>query len=388
MTLTKRTQRSLFAYGIHALIVLFGAIGPLAPSADKLSLTHTFADVFMQWDSQWFVNIAKYGYLIPQYAQQAFITTGNDVPFNPPYRAAAFFPGLPVVIHLLSPIGALILVEVLFFFALWLMYGLIEAERPTLKTIGILLFAINPCAIYFSALYTETFSLFGILLILYGLRHPHQWSRYALSLAGVIIATSMHDLGVFTIVFGVRLVRLRLWWRAVLYAIAAGIAPAIYELYLWRVVHNPLAIFTAEDTWERGWKAPFVNVIESLVHYPITLDTLVVIGLMVLVIVQIVRCLHEDNRWRVTSEKSVVFSLETGIWMLCILLLASCAYITGDPLKSVMRFLCILWPAFVPLFLAEGPETKRLSWMVVLTIGFGCDAAFGAALFTHGWFFQ
>lgn len=388
MTLSKRTQHVLFAYGLHALVILFGILGPIAPSTNRLTLTHSMADEFMQWDSQWFVYIAKYGYLIPAHAQQAFAITGNVVPFSPAYRAAAFFPGLPTIIRLMSPIGALVLVEVLFFCALWLMYGLVEHERPALKSIAVILFAVNPCAIYFSALYTETFSLFGILLIMYGLRQPRAQRSYLLSLVGVMLATSMHDLGVFCIAFALRFIRLRLWWRAVGYVAAAGVVPLIYELYLLMTVHTPFAIFAAEDTWARSWQAPFVNVLESFVRYPLTLNTLVVTLMMILVIVHIVRCFKADGRWRVTHEEQVVESLESGLWMAGILLLSACAYITGYPLKSVLRFLCILWPAFVPGFLLNRSAIARMQGVCALMLAFGCTAAYGAALFCHGWFFQ
>ncbi|GMA59791.1 hypothetical protein NZD89_09590 [Alicyclobacillus fastidiosus] len=388
MTLSKRTQHVLFAYGLHALVILFGILGPIAPSANRLTLTHSIADDFMQWDSQWFIYIAKYGYLIPAHAQQAFAITGNVVPFSPAYRAAAFFPGLPVIIRLLSPIGALVLVEILFFCSLWLMYGLVEREQPALKSVAVILFAVNPCAIYFSSLYTETFSLFGILLIMYGLRQPRAWRSYSLSLVGVMIATSMHDLGVFCIAFTLRFIRLRLWWRALGYVAAAGVVPLIYEAYLYATVHTPFAILAAEDTWERSWRAPFVNVLESFIRYPLTLDTLVVALMMGLVIVQIIRFAMADGTWRVTREEQVVESLESALWMAGILLLSACAYIFGDPLKSVLRFLCILWPAFVPGFLLNRSASARLPWVSALMLAFGSTAAFGAALFCHGWFFQ
>lgn len=388
MLLSARAKHIAFAFLLHAVIIFFGIVSQLGLSSNHLTLTHSWADHFIQWDSQWFINISKYGYLFPLSVQQQFATTGNIVPFTPSYRPAAFLPGLPILIHIFSPVGTVILINVLFCLSLWLMYRLIERERPGLALIGTLLFAINPCAIYFSALYTETLTVLAVLLIMTGLSKARTWPGFILSLAGAFLATSVHDLGAFAILFALRYIRLRLWRRAIAYMIAALLPPILYELYLVAHFHTLFALLSAESSWHRSWRLPFTNIVDSLTKQPLTLNTVFAAILCALVIIQIVYIFQQDITWRPMAPEASVFSMETGLWMTGILLLGLCAYIPITPDKSILRFFCVLWPVYIPTFLVGRSENTQTYGFVSLASAFGACAVFGTALFSHGWFFQ
>lgn len=377
-----------FAFVFHITVVVFGIMAPVATSRSRLSMTHSFLDGLLQWDSQWFATIGKYGYEFPLRIQEQFAVNGNAVPFHPVYQAAAFFPGLPLLIHFLTPTGALGLIEIVYFASLWLMYKLIHRRYPQLAYSAIILFAVNPCAIFFSALYTETLTVFSVLLIIIGLQAAHKNKSYTLSIIGIMIATSMHDLGVFAFIFTLRFVRLGLYLRAIVFVLAGAIPPIIYEVYLIMKFHTPFALLGAEATWNRTWRWPYTNVIDSLLHGPMPLNTLFVIVMSGLVIAQILFLVRKDASWRPTDVTDSLFSLETGLWMTAILLLGLCAYIPGYPLKSVLRFFCILWPAFIPTYWMNLSQTTQRSWTTFMTGIFFAFASWGAAFFTHGWFFQ
>lgn len=383
-----RVRQVSFAYVFHWIIVIFGILGPLGVSPSRLQLTHSVADNLMQWDSQWFINIGRFGYRFPNWIQETFLPTGNVVPFHPTYRAAAFFPGLPLIVHILSPIGALVLIAILYWWVLWLLFGVIDRERPEFATPGLILFAINPCAIFFSSLYTETFTVLAVLLIVTGLQHVKSWPGYLLTLLGVCIATSVHDLGAFSVIFVIRFVRLRLYLRALGYLAAAAMGPMLYELYLISRFHTPFALLAAEGSWNRNWRLPFVNIIHTIASGAFSLNTLFVLIMCVLAISHIVQSFRRDHRW-FSQDTNVVFGMETGLWMLGILILGLCAYIPGYPLMSVLRFFCILWPAYIPSFITKRATKEQTSkWLYLLTGSMASYATFGAALYSHGWFFQ
>lgn len=380
-----------YAWLLHIAVVLIGIFGPLALSASHIALTGTFADSLMQWDSQWFTNIARYGYVFPLHIQQTFALTGNTIPFSPPFRAAAFFPGLPIIIHTLGPIGALILTNVVYLLVLWLMYTAVKREYPALAAPSTILFAVNPCTIFFSALYTETYTVLAVLLIVTGLQRVRSPFYFGLTCLGVFIATSVHDLGAFAILFSLRFIRLRMWWRGLCFVISALIPPLLYELYLIAHFHTPFALFAAEDSWSRSWRAPFVNLVHTILSGAFSLNTCYVIVMCGMVIWVIAQSLLEDHAWRIKEgDERMIFSLESAIWMGAILLLGLCAYIPGYPLMSVLRFFCILWPAYLAPFAKYAKSTtaipleRAMFWTGALT----AYATFGAALYSHGWFFQ
>lgn len=380
--------RITLVYIFHVAIVIFGMMAPLAVSRSRLSFTHTWFDGLIQWDSQWFATIATYGYKFPIAVQQHFINRGNAVPFHPVYRTAAFLPGLPILIHVVTPIGALIVIEILFFISLSLMYRLIANTYPRLALSAIVLFAVNPCAVYFSALYTETLTLFGMILIVTGLKNARSAGSFYLSLIGVFISTSVHDLGIFSLVYTIRFIRLELYRKATVFFVVGLIPPMLYELYLITKFHTPFALLGAEATWNRQWRWPFTNVFDSLTNTSQPLNGIFVLVMSLMAIAQIAFLFKQDASLRPTEETNSLFSMETGLWMATILLLSLCAYIPGTPIKSVLRFLCMLWPACIPTYWRHAKSQSLAMRMNVMIGLFAAYATWGAAFFTHGWFFQ
>ncbi|WP_169794006.1 mannosyltransferase family protein [Alicyclobacillus acidiphilus] len=402
----ERIKQVGIAFTLHWAVLLVGICSPLRNSVSRLTLTRSIADSLIQWDAQWFVNIAKYGYVFPLSAQLPFMATGNTVPFSPPYKAAAFFPELPLLIHVLGASATVVLINALFALCLWLMYVLISGERSDLAFASIMLFAVNPCSIFFSALYTETLTLLGVLLICFGLRRPDSSRCFALSCVGALVAAGVHDLGVFSAVFAIRFIRLRMPMRALCFLVCAALPPAAYEWYLFNHFHTPLALIAAEGSWNRSWRPPFVNLVHTIAHGALSLNTIFILGMVVLALWQIGRSSHRDRAWRLDSEQQqpIVFSLETACWTACILLLGLCAYIPKHPLMSVLRFFCVLWPVYIPACTRAGTRENRCGqeydpatsgrpeqfapFVYIVGGSFCAYAAIGSSLFSHGWFFQ
>ncbi|GLG01564.1 hypothetical protein Alches_16030 [Alicyclobacillus hesperidum subsp. aegles] len=382
-----RVRHLATAAAAHYAVIFAGIFAPVGDAASRIHMTGTFADNFIQWDSQWFVDIARYGYLLPLAVQRTFIPTGNVVPFTPAFKGAAFLPGLPVVVRILGPILALVLVNLLFLCALALMYRIVENERPARAFPTVLLFAVGPCAIIFSSLYTESFTLFAVLLIMYGLQNPMSSRRYWIACVGACMATAFHDLGAFAALFAIRLFRLRMPVRGLFFLACLVLVPACYEWYLWSHFHTPFALLTAEDSWHRHWSAPLTNALDAIVGGQFTTITAVTLAVACLVACQAYVALRCDFRLWATPGQGIVCSLETCLWMAAILFLGLCANMPNNPLESVLRFYAILWPASLPV--ARWPQADRATpafWLAL--IGFAATATLGSALFSHGWFFQ
>lgn len=136
-----------------------------------------------RWDAVWYLLIAEEGY------------AGGE-PF-PSDSRAAFFPLYPALIRALSgftesPGAQLIAAEVIslaaFLGALYLLYRLVDLELgPEIARIAVLLLALSPWTLFFSAPYTESLFLFASVGAFYAAR-TGRWA-WAGALGGVAAAT-------------------------------------------------------------------------------------------------------------------------------------------------------------------------------------------------------
>ncbi len=161
----------IMAVLFHYAGILVGMLLPVATVSSYRHVTGTWFDHFLQWDALWYYAIGHYGYIMPLFAQHALLSITNAIPLNPPLKAAAFFPGLPFVIKLIGTIPALFLGNALFILCVILLYKMVDREVDA-KTamVSVLLFAVNPASLYFTALYSEPYIVFCSMVILYAMQ--------------------------------------------------------------------------------------------------------------------------------------------------------------------------------------------------------------------------
>jgi hypothetical protein len=163
-----------------ALVAIFASrnTGPAEDCCDVPRLTHPFGDwpaeglldgllsPLARWDAVWYLLIAQDGY-----------AGGGPLPAE---DRAAFFPGYPLAIRALtgfteSPGAGLIAAYVVslaaFLGALYLLYRLVDLELgPEVARITVVLLAVSPWTLFFSAPYTESLFLFGSVGAFYAAR--------------------------------------------------------------------------------------------------------------------------------------------------------------------------------------------------------------------------
>ena len=364
-----------------------GIFGPIGNAPGRLQITGTWLDDFLQWDSQWFVDISRYGYVFPLQVQKTFIPTGNVVPFVPFDKAAAFLPGLPIVIHALGIWGAWFLTNLLFGLDLALAYAIAEGEWVGAGFPAALLLAASPCTIIFSSLYTETYTLTAFLLILWGLSRPHDRRRLAASCLGAFLAPSFHDLGAFAILFALRLVRSRRFLAALLFVASFCVTPATYALYLWNRFGTPFALLAAEASWHRHWTWPFVNVRDAILDGAFTSVGMLTVCVIALLCVQGGLAIWRDRFLSAPRNGKMIDSLESGLWMWGIAAIDLCANMPHNPLESTLRFASIVYPATSGIA-RSFTERPTSAWFWMTFSAFATVGVLGAGLFSHGWFFQ
>lgn len=364
-----------------------GVLGPIGDAPTRLSLTGTWLDHFLQWDSQWFVDIARYGYVFPPHVQKTFIPTGNAVPFVPYDKATAFLPGLPILLHALGVPAVFALTNLLVGLDLVLAYAVAEFEWPGAGLPAALLLAVNPCAIIFSSVYSETYTLTAFLLILWGLQRPTDRRRMAAAYLGAFLAPSFHDLGALALLFGLRLLRLRRYRQALTFAACFCVTPAAYALYMWHRFGTPFAILAAESSWHRRWTWPFVNVGDAIRDGAFTSVGLLTVFVVGLLCVQGGLAIWRDRFLLAPQDGKIVDSLESGLWMWSIAAIDLCANMPHNPLESTLRFASVVYPATAGIarsFVTR--PSSALFWGTL--VAFASVGVLGAGLFSHGWFFQ
>jgi len=195
-------------------------------------------DVWARWDSVWFLRIAENGYGATEEA------------------AAAFYPLYPLLVGLLGRVflghyvlaGVVIsLVTALGAFAL-----LFRLAAPRLGEVGarraVLYLAIFPFAVFLGAVYSESLFLFlTVASFLLAERGSHLGAGAAAGLAWLTRPLGIALLPALAVIAW-RAPRRR---QALLQLGAAPALFALYPLYLWWRLGDPLAFVHAEGTWSR-----------------------------------------------------------------------------------------------------------------------------------------
>lgn len=368
----------------HYAGILAGMLFSMPTVPSYRHVTGTWLDHFLQWDALWYYAIAHFGYIMPFTAQHALFSITNAIPLNPPLKATAFFPGLPFVIQLIGTIPALLLGNGLFILCMILLYKMVDREVDARTArMSALLFAVNPASLYFTALYTEPYIVFCSMVILYAMQKETRRGDFIAFLFCVIVGF-MHKIALFVGVFGLRYVRQGKVMKGIFFMASACAGWVFFALYLWSMTGHPLAFISSESGWGRVFSLPFVGFVRGLIHKDI-LDSFYFVLLLYLIVRYAMQVLKEDSAW-LPKAPIHLFSLETGLFVVLDALVVTSSYVAYAPLMSVLRLLGVLWPIYITKNFTKQRYGKV--WFGIFFVLFLIVTIIGAALYTHGYFYE
>jgi hypothetical protein len=216
-----------------------GVVDHLGGSGD------TLAAPFARWDSVWYLTIARYGY-----------TSGAEAAFFPLYPllvalVAQLGPGLLVAGVLVSVTSLLVALRLL-----WLLTDLeLGARSPGAANLAVLTTALGPMAFFFTAVYTESLFLALSLGAFLSARRG-RWAGAA-GLGALAAATRSQGLllvGALGLLFFEQ--RRGERWRDALWLLAVPLGLGAYMGWLGLQGLDPLAPFSAQQTWFRHLAGP------------------------------------------------------------------------------------------------------------------------------------
>jgi hypothetical protein len=292
-------------------------------------------DMWGRWDSGWYLDIVRHGYIIPpDYMQQQ--------------SNVAFFPLYPMLIRfLLWPIpaswqtdGVLLLAgfvvsNVCLLAALILIYFFVQEMTQDSGVVQrtILYLLLFPTAFYLSCVYTEsTFLLLSVAALYAAQRRQWLWAALAAALLSITRAQ------------GILMGPILLWaymsaagWRLrnvradVLWLLLTPLPLLLHLAWLWQRTGDWLTAFHAHHAFYRGFGWPWTSLLTPA--YPNQFLTPLEQGFIVLFLVlALVAC------WRLPTAAY-------GLWVLAVIMPA---LFTGTT-NSSLRFLLTAMPAFIVL---------------------------------------
>ncbi len=378
------TRAAVLVVAVFAALSFGPAAGGLAERNaavfDEPALTHAVADPLLsplaRWDAAWYLRIAESGY------------AGSDA-------RAAFFPLYPLLARALatpftaSPAALLIAAYAIalaaFLGALVLLHRLVSLElgrplaRPTL-----LLLAVFPAAVFFSAPYSESLFLLLAVGAFYAARSD-RWAWAGVAAAG---AAATRSAGVLLL-----LPLAMLWWssrerrlRDAAWLLLAPLGLAAYAAFLGLAEGDAWRFLDVQDAWSRELAVPlsgawdgFTAAIDGarqlasgqreVVYfeqaagdpYRIAAINLMLFGALVFAVVACAGCLRRLPK-------------AYGAWVAASLVLPLTFPVKPQPLMSLPRFLAVLFPIF--MWLALWSEQRRATARVAAV------SALGLGLFT------
>jgi hypothetical protein len=241
---------------VFAFLVFEPSRHPLADRWDRPELTRDLGflvDVWVRWDSVWFLRIAENGYSAAEEA------------------ATAFYPLYPLLLGLLGRVllGHYVLAGVLISLAATL-GAFVLLDRLAEEKLGadgarraVLYLAVFPFAVFLGAVYSEALFLF-LALAAFVLAERRRFLGAAVA-AGLAWLT--RPLGVALLPALVLIAWRSTDRRGALVRLAAAPALfAIYPLYLWWKLGDPFAFLRAQETWGRqlSWAGPLGGLWDGL----------------------------------------------------------------------------------------------------------------------------
>lgn len=268
---------SRLALEVVGWVALWRVPGGVPPQPWPMPDAPGLLEIWIRWDSQWFLEIARRGY---------WLRDGLPMP-------QAFFPLYPLLIRCLAPlsggrayIAGLIVANAGFLLGLAAFYSLVARMRGKAVAVRAATYLVLfPAGFYFSALYTEGLFL-GLAAGAFYWAARERWALAGLCGMGAALT---RNLGVFLFIplaweylaaRGLlprapgdpfrRLPPLRLLPQAVgaraawLLLILLGLA--LYMGYLFQSTGNPLAYVDAEHRWGRAVNYPWVGLRQAVAN--------------------------------------------------------------------------------------------------------------------------
>ncbi|VAW30903.1 hypothetical protein MNBD_CHLOROFLEXI01-1821, partial [hydrothermal vent metagenome] len=337
---------------LGVMLIAYLAV-PLLPDATSPPPYHLrgteniLLDVFAsRWDTGFYVSIVEEGYFFQ----------------GVPLPSVAFFPLLPLLMKLLTPlvgdaaVAGVVVSNVALLFTAVFFYRLVAenwSEQIADRAVWYLL--IFPLSFYGGAIYTESLFLLMSIAAYYFARRGQWW----VSLPFAIAATLCRLVGLII----VPLLLLE-WWRqwqagqnvdgerpsfwTLLVPLAAPLGTASYMAYLWNKFNDPFAFANASAAWGRVPQSPYDTVAELLQRPSSGWLNAVITGQI-----------HFDN-W--IDFIFVLVFLTLGIVLLYKARYAEAAFVllgvlipfSSGLLMSQRRYMWVLFPAFI--LLAEWGE--------------------------------
>jgi Gpi18-like mannosyltransferase len=334
----------------------------------------TFWDAWYQWDSRWYVRVARVGYEWhdPQH--------WSSVAFFPFYPALIWV--LVTVIPVSAKLGAIIVSNAAFFGALFFLFRLVRREfgdEIAGRTIWYL--SIFPTALFFFAGYSESPFLLWTVLSVSAMRQ-RQWA-----MAGLwgFFAAATRSQGLLLVVpFAVEVVQVygRRWWQQwrSLWVVLIPGGAAVLALIMQALFANPMAFIESQRAWHRTLALPWDGVLLSINKIPLNkiafprpahnLIELCAVALFVALIVV---------GWR---RVPLSFSLYSTFSMLLMLMNPAILDNYYLPLMSSSRLCLALFPCFITLaIIGRNRAIDRL----VTTLGPGLLAVFTIVFLQGAW---
>jgi hypothetical protein len=233
-----------------------------------------FLDVWIRWDSNWYLSIVREGY---------GFKLGH-------MSSTAFFPLYPMLVDVLAPltgsaaVAGVLVSHLSLLGALVFVYRLthLEFEDRATAQRAVYYIAAFPTAYFFSAIYTEsTFLLFAVASMYFARRRLWAWA----GLMG-LLASATRSVGV--LVWGAVLVEwlrasgwalsdmpfkeaprrlleaVRTDWRSLLFITLMPLGLLSFMVFLYVHFQDPVAFWTAQGAWFREALGPVATVSKAL----------------------------------------------------------------------------------------------------------------------------
>jgi hypothetical protein len=216
------------------------ALTPLLQESSAIPRLTGFGSPFLQWDSQWYITIANWGY------HAAPMQTG---PLGGRHDFA-FFPAWPTLLRGVEALGfqasdiAAPLANALFVVAAVLVFVVLRREfgrTPALWGVALLAFA--PPAFVLSMAYSEP-----LFLLLVGALFVTRTGPIRAVLGGLLGVTRLSGVAVAA-ASGLRWLRDWRDWRALVTAAGIGLGFGAWWIFIWQLTGDPLGWFQGSAQW-------------------------------------------------------------------------------------------------------------------------------------------
>jgi hypothetical protein len=316
--------------------LLLSLIPAIQPALAVPRLTG-FKSPFLQWDSQWYLTIATWGYHADPMQAGPF---GGRHDF-------AFFPAWPTVLRGFEVLGfqvadiAAPLANVLFVAAAVLVFVVLERQfGRTAAGWGVALLAFSPPAYVLSMAYSEPL----FLLLLGGLFATRSGPVRAVFGAALGV-TRLTGVAV-AVASGLRWLRNWRDWAAFATSVGIGVAFAGWWAFIWILTGDPLGWFQGSAQW--GHELGLTGIWHAVASAsPIELGYLGFVALMLAASIALLRR-----------------NLELGAYCTLAILLS----IIGAPVESMPRHAMVAFPAFGLIADRLGPKRSAFLLLAFVAI--------------------